>query len=139
VQEEVLSRAKAAGYRTVMIDVDAGLETSAARVASRPIGERDPNVPWDAVKQGYRRARTERVRVAALSELDEYILIKTDGPKAGLVVAEKRNGKMTIHDHILHEEIIRSSEAEIIRAEQEYEMTLNHRADQRKANTGHEP
>ena len=128
VQKEVVGVAKANGYRVVLMDVDASLSSSAERVAQRPIGGADPNVPWDAVEEGFIHARRQRVKVAELAGIDEYVLVKTDGPKKGTVIAERKNGRLEIHDQALWREVTTVDEAEILRAKEQWKAIVDERA-----------
>jgi len=67
--ESVAKQAKAAGYKVVVLDIDAELATSASRVMRRPIGGDSPNVPFDAIRAGYAENRVNRAKVAALLQL----------------------------------------------------------------------
>ena len=128
LQTEIVTKAKIAGYRTVLIDVDAELGTSAERVAQRSIGGPDPNVPWSVVEEGFDDARTERKAVAELDGIDEYVLVKTDGPKRGTTIAEKTSGKLKIHDAELWNDVTHSQKADVLQARGKYKATLDDRA-----------
>ncbi len=132
VHGEVASRAKQLGYRIVMIDLDASIDTSCKRVYGRDIGGKAPNVPFKAVAAGFQEIRGDRAKIKDLAELemiDDYLLFKSDGPKQGTLVAEKRAGKKwIIHDHALWKEATVASDVEILAAEAEWKQKLDEKA-----------
>lgn len=107
---EVTRVAKQKGYKVIMVDVDAELQTSIDRVhgnKEKGIKGRDPNgdapiVPKNVIEEGYRDVVKHRKEV--MDMVDEYYLYKTDTSADTLpLVAQKADGKVTIHNQDLFE------------------------------------
>ncbi len=85
--------AKEAGYKVVVVDLDAELATSMNRVRARPLAGDAPNVPAAAVQQGYQENRAARAEVARSRYVDRYAMLKSDLPgTSGAPVIVTRDG-----------------------------------------------
>lgn len=124
VADEVCQTARANGYRIVMIDLDASLDTSCKRVAKRQLKGKAPNVEFKAVAHGFQEIRGDRAKVMDLcnqGQIDAYFLFKSDGPKAGTLIAEKLpDGTFKVYDEALWQDAITAGEAEIIGAHEKW-------------------
>jgi len=119
---EVTEMARHKGYKVVMVDVDAELETSVARVhggeargrsypGRSPDGD-DPVVPFNRIEEGYNAVVQDREEVMKI--VDEYYLYKTDviGSDEAVLVAEHQDGSVTVHDQKLFEHVTRDVKQE---------------------------
>lgn len=89
--KKTVGEAKARGYRVIMFDIDAPLDTSIIRIGSREIGGSSPNVPFDPIEEGFVQARANRLAIATDASIDEYNLFGN-----GKLVAQ-RIGKSAVH------------------------------------------
>jgi hypothetical protein len=131
VQDEVCAEAKRHGYRIVMIDLDASLDTSCKRVAKRELKGKAPNVEFKAVAHGFQEIRGDRPKIKKLCEdgdLDGYFLFKSDGPKAGTLIASSENGVFQIFDEELWQEAITAGEAEVMSSKGKWEEYMDKKA-----------
>lgn len=80
----LVTKAKNNNYRVLVIDVDAPIETSLFRVASRTLGGPSPSVPYDPIEEGFVEARANRLQIAYEPLIDEYRLFS-----AGQMIAER--------------------------------------------------
>lgn len=71
--DKLARTAREKGYHVIVVDVDAPLSVSSARVTNRPLGGESPNVQFDPIRSGYVEARENRAAVAALPSVDDYI------------------------------------------------------------------
>lgn len=93
--EKYARQAKEAGYRVVLIDVDAPLTDSSSRIVDRPVGGESPNVQLRAVEQGYHEARENRLEVSQIPLVDDYFVFSSTpaDPKSNGLVAWRTRGK----------------------------------------------
>jgi hypothetical protein len=83
-----------------ILDVDVPLELSLVRVLERPIGGESPNVPFDAVAEGFSEIRDSRATLLRKASSDEkiadYVLRVADDSGISAEVARKVNGEIEI-------------------------------------------
>lgn len=115
---EVTNIAREKGYKVVIVDVDAELETSIARVhGGEALGRSyegrnpdldDPVVPVHRITEGYNDV--VRDRSAVVGQADQYYLYKTDvqGENGPVLVAESQNGNLTVHHQKLFDHVTRN-------------------------------
>lgn len=119
---EVTGLARQKGYKVVMVDVDAELETSISRVhggvargrkypGRSPDGD-DPVVPFNRIEGGYNDVVQDRRKVMQL--VNEYYLYKTDviGSGETVLIAEHQDGSVTIHNPKIFEHVTRDVKRE---------------------------
>lgn len=125
----ILERARAAGYNTTVLDFDTGLATSAERVLAREVGGDSPNVPFDAIAEGYQQARGERAAVAALENIDHYSLFQ-DG---NLIAQRVGGGPLEQLDPAAYQVATSYGPDEIAAAREQYGAGLDARSNQAAA------
>lgn len=88
-----IKEAKRLGYRVIVLDVDADLDTSILRIGSREVGGSSPSVPFQPIAEGFIEARAHRTAIAQHEQIDEYYLFGN-----GRLVAERQGLNFKIHD-----------------------------------------
>ncbi|MFH0769792.1 MAG: zeta toxin family protein [Candidatus Peregrinibacteria bacterium] len=120
---EVTEMARKNDYKVIMVDVDAELATSIARVhggeaqgkkypGRSPEGD-DPIVSTDRIEGGYQDVVQYRQEVMKI--VDEYYLFKTDAGPDTIMVAEHQGKGMTVHEPQIFKHVTRD-----IRQEQQF-------------------
>ncbi len=98
--EELVRLAEKSGKEIKLLDVDVPLDISLVRVLERNIGGEAPNVPFDAVAQGFVEIRDSRSRVIEMVEtndkITDYVLNAADETGTSIQVARKIDGKLYI-------------------------------------------
>lgn len=74
--DSVLKRSD--GYDIILIDVDASLENSLARVKNRTFDGDDPIVDPDRIEDGFNKMNDDREKIKNMSRINKYYLINTD-------------------------------------------------------------
>lgn len=109
---ELITTAEASGRDIKILDVDVPLELSLVRVLGREIGGESPNVPFDAVAEGFRDIRASRVdildKVRQDAKITEYVLRVTDESGA-LVEVARKTGSEHIEVTPGREDLLRAS------------------------------
>jgi predicted kinase len=109
---EVIQLAESSGKEVKILDVDVPLEVSLVRVLERPIGGEAPNVPFDAVADGFRDIRLSRRDVLRIAREDdkvtEYVLRVSDETGQAIEVARKTGpGHIEVYEG--REDLLRTS------------------------------
>jgi hypothetical protein len=93
---DLIAIAREQGLSVRTLDIDASLETSALTVLSRKVGGAAPNVPFDAIAEGYRGIRESRgmliEEVRDNPKISDYVLYAPDATGKLVKVAEKAGG-----------------------------------------------
>ncbi len=106
--ESYAKLAKDTGRKFVMSDVDTPLENSLVGVLGRKVGGNDPLVPHGPVAEGFKGARRNRADVVAWFQSHpdtSYTLYGTTPDGAKVEVAMVRDGKLTIKNATMYDEL----------------------------------